>query len=110
MVLLSKCAGFRLIFWDNMVLKAPVPVKLTLDNVSCTLDLTPPLQLELGLAAVLTPALAAVQIPGSSGEFHATHIDYMNMRMQPALPHPVAGTFEFTPPSEDFVLELRPAA
>ena len=51
-----------------------------------------------------------MQIPGSSGEFHATHIDYMNMRMQPALPHPVAGTFEFTPPSEDFVLELRPAA
>ena len=38
MVLLSKCAGFRLVFWDNMVLKAPVPVKLTLGNVSCTLD------------------------------------------------------------------------
>ena len=38
------------------------------------------------------------------------HIDYMNMRMEPALPHAVAGTFEFTPPSEDFVLELRPAA
>ena len=91
-----------------MVLKAPVPVKLTLGNVSSTLDSSA--QPKLGLAAVLTQALAAVQIPGSSGEFHATHIDYMNMRMQPALPHPVAGTFEFTPPSEDFVLELRPAA
>ena len=72
----NQKSGYRLVFFDNMVLRAPVAITLTL-----------------------------------TGNHTATRIDYMQMTREPALPHIVpAGVFKFTPPTADYILELKHCA
>ena len=69
----NQMTGYRLIFFDNMVLPAPVSITLTLE-----------------------------------GNHTATHIDYMKMAREPALSHAIpADVFTFTPPTADYILELK---
>ena len=69
----NQKTDYRLVFFDNMVLRAPVGITLTL-----------------------------------TGNHTATHIDYMKMTRELALPHIVPpGVFKFTPPTADYILELK---
>lgn len=90
-------SGYRLIFWDNMQRQSGV-VANCLDK--CVGDACPcgtSIKLDLG---------SSVPVPGGVS-FALTQVDYNNMRLK-QLRVVKGGSLSFTPPRNDYALEIKP--